>query len=588
MLIDEIAIPQTIQNYYKESLAALSDQAFILGCRKLPALMEGLNQKSPSVKTLRARVSAKLDGKSIPGPILDLLREATLSERLFAALSNRAIKHGGDDWCSYFGITSCVGSLLLDDREEIRIYARDTWQRLSIKFSNTIDQRSDPSKLVEKFGPLLKALHDLVNGYGYTLPARIPVASPQKNNLSHEEQTRLIEGSTLVKRLQREVKEAITSLNAKTKDYNLLLTREQKAVEDLQNTQKHLVELQLKLHEKIAQGVSDALLHRLGTWIQPSEVLTETQKTHLTAIDKAAAVLKKQAQIDARYGTVTKLKAELSEAENLKIRLIDALNESLRPLPELQDAITSIDLNIQELNTSLKRGSIAPDSERLEELANRLSSTTTIEEALTIKVAITSDISKLIWPQTEGTKALELINRRLLSLYAQHGEHSQIWRDKLHKITPLETLKHCLLTADFCYLLIDGHNLLHKVRPFIASEYFDTINGPNAKARAYLIEKLSNLVDLHPNINCELWFDGPIDTYWQETEGLKVLFSGGQGSNRADARILESLYGLSYRGLKADYIVVTDDRDILKKSQETNAAGMSPIEFWMGFLSASN
>ena len=53
MQIDEIEIPKEIDIYYRESLAALSDQAFILGCRKLPALTEGLNQKSPNVKTMR-------------------------------------------------------------------------------------------------------------------------------------------------------------------------------------------------------------------------------------------------------------------------------------------------------------------------------------------------------------------------------------------------------------------------------------------------------------------------------------------------------------------------------------------------------
>lgn len=586
MLIDEIAIPQEVDLYYRESLAALSDQAFILGCRKLPALIEGLNQKSPNVKTLRERVSGKLEGKSIPGPVLELLREATLSERLFAALSTRAIKHGGDDWASYFGVVPYVGSLLLDDREDVRGYARDVWPRLSKRSSSRSGASEDASQLTGKFGPLLQTLHDLRNGSGYSKPTPQPTtAPPQKIKLSHEEEIKLIEGSTLVKRLQRELRETTTTLDTKTTEYTQLQAREKKAVADLQAAQNQLENLKREVRNQVAQGVSDALLHRLGTWIQPCEVLTESGKTPSTAIDKARAALKRQTQIDARYGTVSRLHAELSEAVNVKTQLHDALNESLRPLPELQEAIASLEQRIQEINSTLKRGSIAPDTARLEDVSRRLNAAKTVEETLTVKASVTNDIAMQVWSHNESTKALELVNRRILTLYAEHDHRDHVRRDDLHKFAPLETLRQCLITADSCWILVDGHNLLHKVKPFIGRQYFDPGTGPNAKARAYLIEKLRTLIDLHPNINCELWFDGPEDTEWRESDRLKVLFSGGQGENRADARILESLHGLTFRGIKAEYIVVSEDRDILKKSEACNAVGMSPVEFWMGFLS---
>jgi hypothetical protein len=231
-----------------------------------------------------------------------------------------------------------------------------------------------------------------------------------------------------------------------------------------------------------------------------------------------------------------------------------------------------------------KRGTIAPDTARLEDVSRRLNSAQTIEEALSVKASVTSEITKQVWSHNDSTKALDLVNRRVLALYAQHGQRNHVRREDLHKIAPLETLRQCLITADSCCILIDGHNLLHKVKPLIGGQYFDPATGPNALARSYLIEKLRTLVDLHTNINCELWFDGPDDTQWRETDRLKVLFSGGQGENRADARILESLHGLTYRGVSAEYIVVSDDRDVLKKSENSNAVGMSPVEFWMGFL----
>lgn len=585
MLIDEIAIPQEIDHYYRESLSAISDQALILGCRKLPALIEGLNQKSPNIKTLRERVSGKLEGKTIPGPVIELLREATLSERFFAALSTRAIKHGGDDWASYFGATPYIGSLLLDEREEIRSYARDGWARLSKKSNSASGTTSDASLITGKFGPLLQTFGNLLNGASYSKPSPAMAAgTPQKVKLSHDEEVKLIEGSTLVKRLQREVKEGATNLSAKTSDYNQLVEREKKIATDLHAAQAQLNLLHKDLHGKVAEGVSDALLHRLGPWIQPCEVLAEGTKSQQIAIERGAALLKKQAQIDARYGTISQLHAELKEAVNLKEQLQNALNESLRPLADLQDVIRSLSLKIHEIDATLKRGSIAPDTERLQSVSQRLNAAGSIEEALAIKSAVTDDITKQIWSHNESTKALELINRRVLTLYAQHGQRNHVRHEDIHKIAPLETLRQCLMTGDSCWILIDGHNLLHKIKPFIGGQYFDHLAGPNSSARALLIAKLKTLVDLHPNINCDLWFDGPEETHWGESERLKVLFSGGQGANRADARILESIHGLTYRGVNAEYIVVTDDRDVLRQSEDAKGFGMSPVEFWLGFL----
>lgn len=585
MLIDEVAIPKEVDLYYRESLAALSDQALILGCRKLPALIEGLNQKSPNIRTLRERVNGKLEGKTIPGPVIELLREATLSERLFAALSTRAIKHGGDDWASYFGAVPYVGSLLLDEREEIRIYARDAWPRLSKKIIAPTAATSDGSLLSGKFGPLLLTLRDLLNGASYSKPAAvITTPTQQKIKLSHDEEVKLIEGSTLVKRLQRELKEGAAKLSAMTNEYTQLLEREKNISGELQNVNAKLNAIHTEFHSQVAKGISDALLHRLGTWVQPSEVLAEGSKSQSTAVERAAALLNKQAQIDARYGTVSRLHAEMAEAVNLKEQLQNALNESLRPLPELQDVIRSLSQKIDEIDRVLKRGSIAPDTERLQAVSQKLNAAVSIEEALAIKSAVTNDITKQVWSHSESTKALELVNRRVLTLYAQHGQRDHVRQEDLHKIAPLETLRQCLITGDTCWILVDGHNLLHKVKPFIGGQYFDQLTGPNALARSLLIEKLKTLVDLHPNINCDLWFDGPEETLWGESDRLKVLFSGGIGANRADARILESIHGLTYRGVNAEYIVVTDDRDVLRKSEIAKGVGMSPVEFWMGFL----
>jgi len=61
MQIDEIEIPKEIDIYYRESLAALSDQAFILGCRKLPALTEVADMQITSIVHCRLHFLSALD-----------------------------------------------------------------------------------------------------------------------------------------------------------------------------------------------------------------------------------------------------------------------------------------------------------------------------------------------------------------------------------------------------------------------------------------------------------------------------------------------------------------------------------------------
>ena len=135
MQIDDIDLAPEIIRYYKDSLVALDETELIAHGRKMPELIEGLNQRTPNIKTLRERINRRIDGKVVPSPIVDLLREATLSERLFAAMSVRAIKYAGNDWALYFGLVPYIGSLLLDKRESVRGIGRDAWDRFFKKGS---------------------------------------------------------------------------------------------------------------------------------------------------------------------------------------------------------------------------------------------------------------------------------------------------------------------------------------------------------------------------------------------------------------------------------------------------------------------
>ncbi len=119
-----------------------------------------------------------------------------------------------------------------------------------------------------------------------------------------------------------------------------------------------------------------------------------------------------------------------------------------------------------------------------------------------------------------------------------------------------------------------------KLKPLIGGQLLQNRAESTAQARALLIERIKTLIALHPLLQADIWFDGPDDQHWSETDNLRVWFSGGKGSDRADGRILESLQPEIYRGTQTTRLVVTEDRDLLAQAQGRGAIGVSPLEMW--------
>jgi hypothetical protein len=394
----------------------------------------------------------------------------------------------------------------------------------------------------------------------------------------------LISNSKIVKVLRRDLDTEKIRHQKTVNEVKKLQSNIETLNSNLTSNKNELSELKKDYANKVAKGISDALLLRLGKWIEPTESLTKLIKPAETAIQQAKEALEKQAKTDLRYKTVSLLQADLSEALSLKEMLKKAQSESLRVIPEINISLTSIEQEIHKINSILNKGSIAPESARIVEISHQINSLIKIEQLLKLKKTLVAKIEIENWMSLEISQAFELIDRKMMSLYISEAKENAFKSDDLNRNTPINLIRQSILLAEPCYIFIDGHNFLHKIKNFIDAKYFDLQSGPNKQARSLLIEKLRDLVVSQPSMHCELWFDGPVDTNWTATDGLKVLFSGGTGENRADARIVESLNSLIFRSVKGSIIVVSDDNAILKESMKLKGIGISPLEFWVGFL----
>jgi hypothetical protein len=578
MTLDDYPLDDDMLAFCKAAIDAMPDALLITGARKMPDLLKGLKQDKPNTEMLRQRVQAKLQLKTPPPPVLDILRTATLSESLIDVLSDKALQQGLPALVDHFGRVPILTAMLLDGRDTVRKMAQEELAKPIKDPAKAKLQEQDTFKL--RFKPLLDTLRPVLQDEPYQAPTPRPPSSTAKiavPALSKEQQERDILASTPYRQLQKE-RNALAAERDKLQTLNTKLATDLAGQTSRANTLGSALEaLQSQWRTSIAQGIADGLQHRLAPWLAPSESLAHSLHASQNALERAQQMLTRQAQQDKRYGTRAQVAEELAQARSLLAELQTAQQEALRPLPQLADEIRALATHIDTTQARLNQTSLQPQAPQLRALAQTLLTLHDIDALQKYKKAVEYTMLADAWGLPLCQQAYALMARQAMAIYAEHHPDP---KDIPPPVTPTQHLADCLLHARPCRLLIDGHNLLPKLKPLIGAGYFKAGQGPTAQARALLIERVKTLTALHPLLQADIWFDGPDDQHWSETDNLRVWFSGGQGSDRADGRILESLQSDVYRGSQTTRLLVTEDRELLTQAQGKGAIGVSPLEMW--------
>ena len=578
MTLDDYPLDDEMLAFCKAAIDAMPDALLVSGARKMPDLLKGLKQDKPHVEMLRQRVLAKLELKSAPPPILDILRTATLSESLIDVLSDKALQQGLPALVEHFGRVPILAAMLLDGRDSVRKMAQEELAKPIKDAAKAKLQEQDSFKL--RFKPLLDTLRPVLQDTPYQAPTPRSAGTNAKivpPALSKEQQERDILASTPYRQLQKE-RNALAAERDKLQTLNTKLATDLAGQTSRANTlSSELSALQSQWRTSIAQGIADGLQHRLAPWLAPSESLAHSLPASQNALERAQQVLTRQAQQDKRYGTRAQVAEDLAHARSLLTALQTAQQEALRPLPQLAEEIRALATHIDTTQARLNQTSLQPQAPQLRALAQTLLTLHDIDALQNHKKALERTMLAEAWGLPLCQQAYALIDRQAMAIYAEHHPDP---KDIPPPVTSTQHLADCLLHARPCRLFIDGHNLLPKLKPLIGASYYKAGQGPTAQARALLIERVKTLTALHPLVQADIWFDGPDDQHWSETDNLRVWFSGGQGSDRADGRILESLQSEVYRGTSSTRLVVTEDRELLTQAQGKGAIGMSPLEMW--------
>ena len=578
MQIDLHAIDPELLNYYKDSVSMMSESELVIRARGLKELIQGLKQDKPNIDLLKQRILAKMQLKNLPPPILELLRSATLSTSLIQVLSEKAIKEGLLALYERFGIKPILASMLLDEREEIRNLANTELSKPSRNIANI--KKEDSFQF--KFEPLLNILRPVLLDQPQQPPnQQNPKVNSAAQSLSKEQLENQIKNNTLFKRILRE-RNAFEVSEKTVKGERDKLKKENEEQSRRINKLNSDVQIEAaNLKQRIADGVADALNHRIAPWLEATEKVESINENENDPIASAIQLIAQQESLDKRFGTRSSISREIIEARELQGKLKNAQVQSLRPLAGLGDAVISLENRIESLEKLLAGTSLEPTNPFLKILLKELQAIRTLDELNVKKKSIEKTMAIESWGVELCKNAFSLVEREALRIYLSDQDLNAFDKNDAPVETPQQYIEYCLRNAKPLRLMIDGHNMLPKIKPLIGGQHFTEGKGPSIAGRKLLIDRVRALTDRHPLIEADVWFDGPIEEDWSESENLRIWFSGGKGLNRADNKILDTLQSYQLQDKQSICILVTDDQDLLIKGQKLGAINSSNLEMWI-------
>lgn len=124
--------------------------------------------------------------------------------------------------------------------------------------------------------------------------------------------------------------------------------------------------------------------------------------------------------------------------------------------------------------------------------------------------------------------------------------------------------------------LIDGHNLLYACRRAFAGQLAD--GHPGAAARVELVRRLV-AARPEPGPALFVYFDGAEPNTHSPAKHVQVVYSGGNGDQRADDAILRHVNAHCADAPGTPLVVVTRDTRLARRTRKRGANVVDPGEF---------
>jgi hypothetical protein len=632
MKIDEQEVPTPVLAHWKQALDDAPPAALKTLASVHPNLQAGFRPGKVPPAQLRTRAKAMLDTSGgLPEALRHLLVQQGLQRQLVCVLSEAAIEAHAASWADAVGRSAFFSAMLLDDRTAVRSAGFSQAEGWDGRGADELEAVRARQTLTEEFGPFLRCVAPLVHRLPDASAPSGPgddddLASPGSNrssashastDLSVKEQLPKTDAMVLSARPPRpaQERELVLQLRAQRQEAR----RAQRACDEaqrdrdrlaarLETTDTHLTEAraelrrlknqlgntQARIDDLVREGVRAQLDARLRPWLAPAEALERAVQdlAEDTPVAQAEALLRRQAEIDRREGLRSALVAELHRTQAALAEVQRAQVDALNPLPQLTPMAQRLQAHAATLRDRLDASSAAAIS------TERPAPPVAMEQApgpmarlhQIMAAAPTLDDLALIRRQVQAATPLGLLNADetaqthalLNEAAARIYDRSTLATDAMPvppfvgRDFPLQALQRALAADQVCVLVVDGHNVLHKL-----PQLFRPHQDDHARVRRALADRLLGLAARHAALRVELWFDGPAHDTQALSEQVRLHFSGGTGRDRADHAIVAQVRHLTDAGDRRHVAVASADGQVRVDALAFGALVLTPMELGM-------
>ena len=543
----------------------------------------GFRKKNLAV--VRARIQQVAEGaETIDDNLRQLLVRHDPCASCLALLSVETVKDNFEDLAALFGGPRLALALQLDLRLATQLKVESGKRKAENPPSN--------SQLREALAPLLAVLGADGAETPRAFESTTALKEARKEIASLKGAAERL-GKEMAKREKAEAEakkwwdkaksaeEAIGQLRHRAEKAEADLSRHTRAAEAMANSK-----LEARLATEFAEwlgGRRAAMLREQGTGNreqgtgngEPSNRQTDkltNQRSEL--LFRAETAMAKQAQIDLAAGTRSALEDRLAAYEEVLSRCGGLIADALHPTEELIAVEKDLAAEVRRLRLLLHPELESAPSASPEESLVRAVNTAADHELPDLQHTVNRLCNLKIVTDEAKARLDERIRNRYAALYAKRGGPGLENGDG----ASAEYLLQCALEGQIPLIfLIDGHNTLYAIQSRYSRP--QDHRGPPSEARDWLVNDIVQVFANAHNCRVIIVFDGPERTESNPAGNVKVIFSGGGGSDvehRADDVLVDEARFLHEADPAMRMLLATNDNGLSSRAVAFGVRNIAP------------
>ena len=558
------------------------------------ALMGGGFRKN-NLAVVRARVMQVADGKEqIDDNLRKLLVRHDQCASCLAVLSEETIKENLEDLATLFGAPRLALALQLDPR-------------LTGSLSVEIQHPSGASASRSASGTeaLRKALAPLLSVLGtdgteapraFEPPSALKEARKEIASLKGAAE-RLERERANREKTESEAKKWREKAEAAEKTIGPLRQRAEKAEADLaRHTRDAEAMANAKLETRLASEFTEWLGGRRAAMVReaqdvsgfmfqvpearkPSNRQTVKPSNPLPGpaaelLARAEAAIAKQTQMDIAAGTRSALEARLAAYEETLSRCGGLISDALHPSDELLAVEKELDAEARRIRQLLHPEAESAPASSPEEALVRAVNLAADHELPDLQHTVNRLSDLKIVTDEAKTRIDERIRNRYATLYTRRGGPGL----ENGEASNAEHVLRCAIEGQTPLIfLVDGHNAIYALQSRYSRP--QDHRGPPSEARDWLVNDIVQIFRNAHNCRVIIVFDGPERTESNPAGNVKVVYSGGGGSDvehRADDVIVDEARFLREADKDIRMLLATNDNGLSSRAAAFGVRNVPP------------